>query len=599
MSVLINCQNLHKSFDYHTIFENLSFSVFQNDKIGITGDNGSGKTTLLNILAKTESADKGIVSFQSGLRVFHVPQNFSHKLESTILETILQSNSNTSVSSDEFEQQSLKYLTQAGFKDFSIKVGNLSGGWKKRLEIIRGLANEPDVLLFDEPTNHLDESGIDWLEKILQKSSFAWVLASHDRYFLNITVKKVAEINRAYPNGVQVVEGGYDNILNFQKQFFESQSQLKQSLSSKVRREEEWLSRGPRARTTKAKFRIGDAERLKTELQETQNRLKVQTVKIEFEHSQRKTEKLIETINLNKSFEEKIIINDLNLIIKKKHRLGILGANGSGKSTLLKLLQKELAPNSGQVSHAKELKIIYFDQNREHLNQDSSLQEALSSTGDSVIYRDHSVHIVTWANKFRFPKDKLPLKVKEFSGGEQARILIAGLTLKSGDVLLLDEPTNDLDISTLETLEESLIDFPGALIIVSHDRYLIKKVCDTFLGLKGNGEAAIYSDYSHWESEISKSPIAKKTSKKPANKKKTSNDKSKRLSYNEQREFSCMEEKILVAESALEELETQGQTNSKSATPQETEEYYSKFHQAQQEVENLYARWAELEEKMK
>jgi ATP-binding cassette subfamily F protein uup len=597
MSVLINCQSLYKSFDHHKILEDLNFSVFENDKIAIVGDNGSGKSTLLNILAKIESADEGIVSYRSDLRAFYVPQSFPHKLESTILETILDSNQNPGISSIEFEQQAVKYLTQAGFKDLNIAVKELSGGWKKRLEITRGLANEPDVLLLDEPTNHLDEAGIYWLETILQKSSFSWVAASHDRYFIDKAAKKTAEVNSSYPNGLQAVEGGYSDILIFKKQFFESQSKLKQSLSSKVRREEEWLRRGPRARTTKAKFRIEDAQRLKTELQETQNRLTKQNVKIEFDHSNRKTTKLIETVELNKTYGDKTIIENLSLIVSKKNRMGILGFNGSGKSTLLKLFQKELEPDSGKVLHANNLKIVYFDQNRERLDPESTLQKALSSTGDSVIYRDESVHIVTWANRFRFSADKLPLKIQNFSGGEQARVLIAGLTLESGDVLLLDEPTNDLDISTLEILEDSLTDFPGAIIIVSHDRYLMNKVCDTFIGLKGKGEAKIYSDYSHWENEITQSNNTKKITKKQPTVRKKSNSNGK-LSYNEQREFDGMEEKILVAESALEELGQQENSIS-SSNPKEVEEYYSKLHKSQQDVEQLYTRWAELEDKTK
>ncbi len=599
MSVLINCQSLSKSFDHQIIFKDLSFSVFENDKISIVGDNGSGKSTLLNILAKIEPADDGIVSYRSSLRVFYIPQSFSHKLDSSILETILDSNQHPGISSMEFEQQAFKYLTQAGFKDLNTPVKELSGGWKKRLEITRGLANEPDVLFLDEPTNHLDEAGIYWLERILQKSSFSWIAASHDRYFIDKTAKKTAEINRAYPNGLQTVEGGYGEILNYKKQFLDSQNRLKQSLSSKVRREEEWLSRGPRARTTKAKFRIDDAERLKTELQETQNRLKNQSVKIEFEHSHRKTQKLIETVELNKSFGDKKIVEKLSLIISKKNRVGILGFNGSGKSTLLKLFQKKLNPDSGEVRHANNLKIVYFDQNRERLDQEATLQKSLSSTGDSVIYRGESVHIVTWANKFRFSADKLPLKIKKFSGGEQARVLIAGLTLESGDVLLLDEPTNDLDISSLETLEESLIDFPGAIILVSHDRYLMKKVCGTFIGLKGNGETKIYSDYSHWETEIIDSSGTKKTVKKQPALKKKSNQNGTRLTYNEQREFDGMEEKILVAETALEELQQKEEAITKSPNPKEAEEYYSKLHEAQLEVESLYSRWAELEGKTK
>ncbi len=599
MSVLINCQSLYKSFDHHKILEDLSFSVFENDKIAIVGDNGSGKSTLLNILAKIEPTDDGIISYRSGLRVFYIPQNFPHKPDFSVLETILDSNINDEFSSIEFEQQAIKYLTQAGFNDLNVKVRELSGGWKKRLEIVRGLAREPDVLLLDEPTNHLDEAGIYWLETVLQKSSFSWIAASHDRYFIDKVAKKTADINNAYPKGLQIVEGGYTETLAFKEQFLESQTRLKQSLSSKVRREEEWLRRGPRARTTKAKFRVEDAQRLKTELQETQKRLTKQNVKIEFEHSNRKTEKLIEVIELNKSFGEKKIIKNLSMIVPKKNRLGILGFNGSGKSTLLKLFQKEIEPDSGKVLHANNLKIVYFDQNRESLDQESTLQEALSSTGDSVIYKGESVHIVTWANKFRFSTDKLPLKVKKFSGGEQARVLIAGLTLKSGDVLLLDEPTNDLDISTLETLEDSLLDFPGAIIIVSHDRYLMNKVCNSFIGLTGNGETKIYSDYSHWENEISQSNNTKKAAKKQSTARKKSNNNDKRLSYNEQREFDGMEEKILIAESALDELAQQEEVISKSSNPKEVEDYYSKLHETQLEIENLYARWAELENKTK
>ena len=382
------------------------------------------------------------------------------------------------------------------------------------------------------------------------QAPWAWVLVSHDRWFLEQTTNKMAELHSRYVDGMLVFPGTYSNFLEKREAFQQTQEQQAHALANKVRREEAWLRQGPKARTTKAKYRVGTAKALQVELAETTTRLRQQDVSIDFVGSGRKTKQLIEVTGLRKAFGSRTIIHDLEMMVSPGKAVGIVGHNGSGKSTLLRLLAKELDPDQGTVKYADNLQIVYFDQNRAQLDPKMTLRRTLSDTGDSVTYRGQTIHLAGWAKRFRFQPEQLELPVELLSGGEQARAVMARFMLQPADVLIVDEPTNDLDIPTRETLEESFKDFPGALILVTHDRYMLETVCTEFVGLDDKGAHGHFATYAQWESWLRRQLQGgnKELNSSPTLKGGLRGAKSKRLSYKEQKEYDQMEARILQAE---------------------------------------------------
>lgn len=593
MSILLNCQSLSKSFSSKALFSGVTFGVFEGDRLGLIGANGSGKTTLLRILAGIEEADEGEVSRRRHLKVAYIPQQDSFDNNDSVFEAAKKYVEDSGIRVADVDISINRSLSKVGFEDMNLMVSTLSGGWRKRLSIGAGIALEPDILMLDEPTNHLDIEGVLWLEKTLKNSRFAWVLISHDRYFLENTTTKVAEINHIYKDGLMICDGSYSEFIQKRNEFHMDQASYAQSLANKVRREVEWLKRGPKARSTKAKSRIDEAHSMMGELSDVKSRLKTTSANIDFSGSNRKTKKLIVVKDASIELGGKKLVENLDLTLSPGMRLGLLGANGSGKSTLLKLLIKELAPDKGEVTHADKLKWVYFEQSRASLDLTLTLKQALSEYGDSVIYRGRSTHVASWAKKFQFRPDQLDTLVGKLSGGEQARVVIARLMLQEADVLLLDEPTNDLDIPTLEVLEESLEEFPGSLVLVSHDRFMLGRVCNVYVGLDGGGTSRIYADFSQWQKTLRAPSDKKKVNE--SNKSSASPKKRNKLSYIDQRDLDMIEAKILKAESEL-ELAEQKVNDPKIATnTSELIKATQDFESAQKQVEVLYIRWAELE----
>jgi ATP-binding cassette subfamily F protein uup len=391
------------------------------------------------------------------------------------------------------------------------------------------------------------------------------------------------------------VSGNYSEFIEKREDFLEAQAKHKDALASKVRREIEWLRRGPKARTGKSRARIDSAGRLIQELSAAEARSRTASVKIDFTASDRKTKRLIEAEGIGKTLGGRRLFQNLNLTLSPGVRIGLVGANGSGKTTLLRLLEGTLDPDEGTIQRADQLQIVSFAQDRgAHLDPSVSLRRTLCPEGDMVIYRGRPIHVAGWAKRFLFRDDHLDMPVSRLSGGERARVMIARLMLTTADVLLLDEPTNDLDIPTLEVLEESLLDFPGAIVLVSHDRYLLDRVSTVVIGLDG-GEGGMFADYSQWEAFRNEQPPEKVTAKdsRPTA---PSDEPKRKLSYLHQREWDAMETKILEAEQGLAACQHELQASASDA--KRVTEAYEKMQAAQRRVEELYARWAELEAKV-
>ncbi|HEY2015608.1 MAG TPA: ABC-F family ATP-binding cassette domain-containing protein, partial [Bryobacteraceae bacterium] len=476
MALLESCTSLSKNFGSRMLFENISLGISEGERLGLIGANGSGKSTLLGILSGRIDPDSGSVSMRRNTRIGYVPQQVEFPEDHTAAEVVAGAIAGEHL--DDLERAGRINLTlgRAGFSDGSLRTGALSGGWKRRLAIARELAIQPDLLFLDEPTNHLDLEGILWLEKLLSSSAFASVIVSHDRYFLDNVVNDMAEIDRIYPEGIFRVEGSYSHFLEKKEEFLLAQSSRQESLANTVRREVEWLRRGPKARTGKSRARIDEAGRLIRELSDMESRAPKGVAQIDFTATDRRTKRLVSVESISKEMGGRTLFQDLTFTLTPGTRLGLLGRNGTGKTTLLRILSGELEPGSGRVEFAANLRTVYFDQAREQLDQTHTLRQGLGAHGDHVIFRDRPIHVAGWAKRFLFDSGQLDRPISSLSGGEQARVLIARLMLQPADLLLLDEPTNDLDINTLEVLEESLTDFPGALVLVTHDRYMLDRV---------------------------------------------------------------------------------------------------------------------------
>ncbi len=614
MSNIIACNFLAKSFGAQTLFKGVSLVIHSGDRIGLVGPNGSGKSTLLKIICGFEDSDEGSVTVRKHVKIGYLAQTDYFDDELSTADNLYNSLSGQDFDEVEKHNRVSELLSRAEFGQDDQPVKLLSGGWRKRLAICRALLAGPDLLVLDEPTNHLDIEGIVWLENLilggLTDGPSAFLLVSHDRQFLENCTNRMVELSSVYPEGSLQVDGTYTSFLEKREIYLQQQMELETRLSNKVRRENEWLGRGPKARTTKARYRIDEAHRLQGELAQIRTRNNsISQVDIEFGGTGRKTKKLIEATKLTKSYPEKLLFNDLDITLTPGTRLGLLGRNGCGKSTLMEILAagddgvKGL--DSGSIKTAQNVKIVHFDQKRAMLDTSLTLRRALAPEGDSVVFQGRSLHVVSWAKRFLFKVDQLETPVKELSGGEQARILIASLMLQPADILLLDEPTNDLDISSLDVLEESLAEFDGALVLVTHDRFLLDRVCDSVLGFDGAGGVAFYADYHQWLNKLSSTSESldddsqKNSLKDSSSSAKVSKNRPKagRLSYLDQREYDQLEEKIEAAEIHQEQLEEQIASPACASDPEKLAECWQKLEKVKQEVEDLYSRWDELERK--
>jgi ATP-binding cassette subfamily F protein uup len=596
---LLSCDAVTKSFGGPPLFEGLSFALHEGDHVGLVGPNGAGKSTLLRILAGVESPDSGTCSRRKNLRIGHVPQTPVFPPGMSAAEIVAGAIA-ADGRLDDHERQRRVTLTlgRAGFTDAGVSTDLLSGGWRARLAIARELAKAPDILLLDEPTNHLDIDSILWLESLLRDDSTAFVVVSHDRYFLERVARRMLEINRLHDSGLFHVSGSYADFLEARDVALSNQAAYRDTLAGLVRREVAWLRRGAKARTSKSKARIDSAESSIERLAAGRARTVVSTAGIEFTSSGRKTKRLWSGQGLRIAFESTTIVEDLDLLLVPGMRLGVLGPNGSGKTTLLRTIVGDIVPAAGTIKRAEALRVVYFDQNRETLDPALTLKRALAPEGDSVIYRDRALHVAAWAKRFLFHPGQLETPVSRLSGGERARIVLARMMLQPADLLVLDEPTNDLDIPALEVLEEALLEFPGALVLVTHDRHLLDRVSTQVLALDGRGGARPYASYDQWEAHRQRQPTEKReTPLAPAAR--TPRPAARRLSYLEQREWDGLEAAVNDTESRLAEARRRAEDPSIATDADMLQRRLTELGELQAQVDRLYKRWTELDEKQK
>ena len=596
MPPIVNASGISKKFGLTPLFQNISFTVSEGDRIGLIGPNGSGKSTLLGILSGRIEPDSGELAIRKRTRMSFVAQTSEFNPGETVGSVIKKALDRAGVHDAEHSSHSAEILGRAGFMDVSIPTASLSGGWKKRLAIVEGLVQGPEILLLDEPTNHLDLAGIHWLESVLQDAKFACVIVSHDRYLLENVALEVVELHRIYTDGLLRVKGNYSSFLEAKEAHLHALGKYQEALANRVHSEIEWLRRGAKARTSKSKARIGKAQDMIGELKELRARSQTATAEIEFSPTERRTKQLLELRKVSAVMGERQLFSELEFTIKSRMRVGLVGPNGSGKTTFLRLLRGEIQPSGGEIGRADQLRIVYFDQNRK-LDPDVTLRRALAPESDSVVYQDRVIHVAAWADRFLFSSEALNQPVGRLSGGERARVLIAQLMLQPADILLLDEPTNDLDIPTLEILEESLREYPGALVLVTHDRYMLDRVSTIVLGFDGLGGMEVFAEYSQWET-WQRAQLAKEktvTASVPPRARPTASR--KKLSYIEARELETIEQRISESEERL-RIRTEALEDPAIASDgPRLLAASAEIAEAQNEVDQLYARWAELESK--
>jgi ATP-binding cassette subfamily F protein uup len=609
---ILSAQSLSKRYGVAPLFQNISFTVSEGERIGLIGPNGSGKSTLIEILAGRVKPDAGDVALRKRARLSSVAQVSEFAPGDTVHSVIEKAFREGKVPDHERAGRFAEVLGRAGFLDPDAIANSLSGGWRKRLAIAAALVQEPDILLLDEPTNHLDLEGIEWLESVLQSSAFACVVVSHDRYFLENVANAMVELSRSYDDGFLRVSGNYSKFLEATENYLHAQQKRQDALENRVHVELEWLRRGPKARTTKSKARIDKAYELMGDLADLDSRTRTASANINFSATNRQTRQLVQLDEVSFSFGDQRVFEKIQFAITSGMRVGLVGPNGSGKSTLLRLLLGELQPAGGKIRKATDLRVVYFDQNR-RLDPDVLLRRALAPHSDSVIYQDRVIHVASWAARFLFSGDDLNRPVGRLSGGERARVLIAQLMLQPADVLLLDEPTNDLDIPTLEILEESLLEFAGALVLVTHDRFLLDRVSTIVFGLDGLGGAERFADYFQWEEWKAQRERARVKSSAAAATNGTAPSRAtvapapasalpansrKKLSYKETRELELMEKTIHDAEAGVQEKLSALHNPEISSDARKLHAASVELEQAQKAVDHLYARWAELEAKL-
>ncbi len=543
--MLITCENITKSYTDKILLDNQTITVNSNDKIGIIGVNGCGKSTLLKIMAKLEEPDKGEVTYERFKKITYLGQELNLNEEYTSLEQVLSTFTLKEKEEKDYEAKSM--LLKLGISDISKQIKYLSGGEKRKVSIAQALVKESDCLLIDEITNHLDSQTITFLEKYLMKYNKAIVMVTHDRYFLERITKKIVEI---YRGKLYYYEGSYSRYLELKAQRMEYAIAAERKRQAFLRKEYEWIKRGALARTTKSKKRIENYYNvLDQDLLLNDKTVEIKSI------SSRLGRKTIEVNNISKYYDNKTIIKNFTFLLDNDARIGIIGKNGIGKTTLLKLMTGLEQPSYGTVEIGETVKIGYFSQENENLPLNKRVYDFLKEIGEVIQTVDGPLSITQILDKFLFFKESQYSYISNLSGGEKRRLYLLSVLLKSPNVLILDEPTNDLDIETLEVLEQYLDEFKGAVITVSHDRYFVDKTVDTILYLKDNGVIEQYNgNYSDFNNKQKEEEKIKEEKKIKQNNNSNNNIKVK-MTYKEKKEFETIEDEITSIEEEIQSLD--------------------------------------------
>jgi len=609
MAELLQMRGVGAHAGPRVLFRGIDLTLHSGDRLGLVGPNGAGKSTLLGMLAGEEEPWEGALSARRGLRVAWSRQEVELDDRVAVVDVVtarLRRDPGPPVGTDP-EVAARRTLGRCGFDDVDARVSSLSGGWKRRLALAAELATGADLLLLDEPTNHLDLESIEWLERTLVGQRVTCVVISHDRRFLETVATRVAEIDPRHPGSFFVCDGHYSDFLEQRTAALEQLQRTEDSLSAQVREEIRYLRQGPKARRSKSQTRVDRAHATIAELDRVRSLNREDRVEGSFTDTGRRTRRLLVAEGARQEIGGSLCFEELDLVLGPGRRVGLVGPNGSGKTTLLRTLLGEIPPEEGRVDGAPGVRVVYFDQEREELDETVTVAEALSPEGDHVEVAGRRMHVKSFARQLLFRDDQLAQPVRTLSGGERARVLVARLMRTPADVLLLDEPTNDLDIPTLEQLERSLLDFEGAVVLVSHDRFLVDRVTTDLIALDGHGGWRELADLSQWEemrTELRRTETERAgTQRNPSTAVTDTATPSKsasrpaKLSYKEKRELESMEPTILEAEERVEALEALSQDPATLAEPERMHEVYADLKEAQDTVEALYARWSELEEK--
>lgn len=624
---IISIENLHKSFPDKPICKNASFGIHRGDKIGLIGINGCGKSTFLKMLVDREPVDEGKITMRNNLKIGYLPQIPELNQEATIFEQIYFSDNPKFVMLRkyhdlldnlgkqpelqdelaaleqkmiaagvwEIETRARKYLSILGFEDFTQKVKVLSGGQKRRLDLARMMIDDPDVLILDEPTNHLDIDTIEWFQDFLANFDGSVIFVTHDRYFLDTVSTRIMEIEAGE---IRFFDGNYSFYLK-QKELLIVDVQRKETRrKAQLSKEMKWLQRGAKARSSKPKNHIDRVKELIDKSYLTTN----QDMDISFQ-SKRMGKTILELNNAGKSYGDKELFQDFNHIFQKMERIGVIGANGCGKTTLLRLITEEVEPDEGKIKQGMNTHFAYFKQDSEDFDKDMSVLDYIRSSADNIRTEDGVLHSASeMLQRFLFEGKMQHSKIRSLSGGERKRLYLLKSLMFGSNFIILDEPTNDLDIQTLEILEDYLDAFRGCLLVVSHDRFFLDRVVDylfifeedKIIKFPGN-----YSDYllvKRFKEEEKKELLdANKLAAKQIEKQ--TKVPSKRLSFNETRELEQLETKMAELEEENSSLTNEIETNAANLKSDDFSRITSRQQDISDELEELEMRWLELEEK--
>ena len=583
--VLLNAEHISLSWGENTLFDDVSFALEEQDKVGFIGINGTGKSTFLRILAGMQEPDAGTITLARGARIGYLPQSPDFSEPITVLQQVFRGAATDFAEERAYEAKML--LTQLGITDFDKDVRLLSGGQKKRIAICSALINPSEILILDEPTNHIDNETAAWLEQQLKAYKGALVIITHDRYFLNRVTNRICELDHAK---LYFYEENYEGFVARKAERIASAAASERKRQTILRRELEWMRRGAKARTTKAKGRIQRFEELSSKtVQEEDGQVEMTSI------STRLGKKTIEVSGLCKSWDGKTYIRDFDLTVARDDRIGIVGHNGTGKSTFLRILAGQAQPDAGTVSYGETVKIGYFAQDCGHMDQEQKVIEFIRDIAETVRTPDGTLSAAQMLETFLFTGEQQWTRIGSLSGGEQRRLYLLSVLMSAPNILLLDEPTNDLDIETLNILENYLEGFEGAVLAVSHDRYFLDKTARRIFEFRPNGDVqeylGNYADYLDKRKELER-PTAEKTEK--TEKSKPKNTGKTKMSYKDRYELEHIDDEIAELEQKLAALkEEQAQITSDFVRLQELSEQIETVSGALDAKEE---RWIELQE---